>query len=51
MSRTVVTVTNINTVAAVIKEDRHVTIRALAEALHIPRDTESEDNESVMDDE
>ncbi len=49
--RTVVTATNINTVAAVIEEDWHLTIRVLVEALHIPHDTENEDNESVTDDE
>ncbi len=49
--RTVVTASNINTIAAFIEEDRHLTIRALAKALHIPRDTKSEDNESVTDDE
>ncbi len=49
--QTVVTVTNINTNAAVVEEDCHLTVRALAGALHIPRDTESEDNESVVDDE
>ncbi len=31
-------VTNINTVASVIEEDRHLTVRALAEALHIPHE-------------
>ncbi len=30
------TATNINTIATVIEEDRHLTVRALAEALHIP---------------
>ncbi len=49
--QTVVMATNIDTIAAIIEEDQHLTIRALAEALYIPRDTESEDNESVMGDE
>ncbi len=48
---TVVTATNINTVATVIEQDRHLTVQALAEALHIPRDTKGKDNESVTDDE
>ncbi len=37
--RTVVTAININTVTAVIKEDQYLTIQALAEALHIPRES------------
>ncbi len=49
--RTVVVVTNINTITTVIEEDRHLTVRALAEVLDIPCDTESEDSESVMEDE
>ncbi len=42
--------TDINTVATIIKEDQHLTIRPLAEALHFPQDTKSEDNKSAMDD-
>ncbi len=42
--RTVMMVTNINTVATVIEEDQHLIVRALAEALRIPHGTESEDN-------
>ncbi len=49
--QTVVTANNINTIAAVIEEDQHLTVWALAEALHIRHDTESEDNESVTNDE
>ncbi len=45
--RTVVMATNINTVATVIEEDQHLTVQTLAEAQHIPCDTESKDNESV----
>ncbi len=33
--QTVVMVTNINTITAVIEEYRHLTVRALAEALHM----------------
>ncbi len=40
-----------NTVTTVIEEDQHLTVRALADALHILRDAEIEDNESVTDDE
>ncbi len=35
--QTVVTGTNINTIVTVIEEDWHLTIRALAKALHVPR--------------
>ncbi len=44
--QTIVTATNINTITAVIVEDRHLTIQAL-----ISRNTKSKDNESVKDDE
>ncbi len=49
--QTVVTATNIDTITTVTEEDCHLTVQAFAEALHIPRDTESKDNESVTEDE
>ncbi len=47
---TVVMATNVNTIAAVIEEDQHLTIRALSETLYIPHNTKTKDNQSVMDD-
>ncbi len=37
MPQTVVMATNINTVTTVIEEEQHLTVQALADALHIPR--------------
>ncbi len=37
--QTVVTVTNISTIVTVIEEDRHLTVQALVEVLHIPHES------------